>query len=102
MWCLFLVRLVYSVLPASVAHELRHQRPVPASKYECVTVLFSGIVGFSEFCALHSDTVSAMKIVNLLNVTYTELDRLIDPSINPNVFKVCITMYMLYPLLYAL
>lgn len=40
------VRLLYSVLPPSVANELRHGRPVAARRYEMVTLLFSGIVGF--------------------------------------------------------
>lgn len=48
---------MYSVLPASVANELRHGRPVAAEKYSNVTVLFSGIVGFSDFCTRHSDSI---------------------------------------------
>lgn len=39
-------RLLYSVLPPTVANELRHGRPVAARRYEMVTLLFSGIVGF--------------------------------------------------------
>lgn len=81
-------RLLYSVLPPSVANELRHERPVPALKYESVTILFSGIVGFSQFCAANSDSQGAMKIVNLLNLVYTTFDVLTDPKKNPNVYKV--------------
>ncbi|CAG2171458.1 unnamed protein product, partial [Oppiella nova] len=81
-------RLLYSVLPPSVANELRHQRPVPAKKYECVTLLFSGIVGFSQYCAKNSDSMGAMKIVHLLNSIYTTFDVLTDPKKNPNVYKV--------------
>ncbi|CAG2119460.1 unnamed protein product, partial [Medioppia subpectinata] len=80
--------LLYSVLPPSVANELRHQRPVPAKKYECVTLLFSGIVGFSQYCAKNSDSMGAMKIVHLLNSIYTTFDVLTDPKKNPNVYKV--------------
>ena len=43
---------------------------------------------FSDFCAENSDTEGAMKIVRLLNDTYTRLDQLIDPKTNPNVYKV--------------
>jgi hypothetical protein len=75
-------------LPPSVANELRHQRPVPAKKYECVTLLFSGIVGFSQYCAKNSDSKGAMKIVKLLNSIYTTFDVLTDPKKNPNVYKV--------------
>ncbi|XP_054168023.1 guanylate cyclase soluble subunit beta-1-like [Oppia nitens] len=81
-------RLLYSVLPPSVANELRHQRPVAAKKCECVTLLFSGIVGFGQYCAKNSDSKGAMKIVNLLNSLYTTFDVLTDPKKNPNVYKV--------------
>ncbi|OXU25138.1 hypothetical protein TSAR_004916, partial [Trichomalopsis sarcophagae] len=81
-------RLLYSVLPISVANELRHSRPVPAKKYDCVTLLFSGIVGFSAYCAAHTDSSGAMKIVNMLNELYIAFDVLTDPMKNPNVYKV--------------
>ncbi|KAG6796491.1 guanylate cyclase soluble subunit beta-1-like protein [Apis mellifera caucasica] len=80
-------RLLYSVLPISVANELRHSRPVPAKKYDCVTLLFSGIVGFGAYCAAHTDSSGAMKIVNMLNQLYTAFDVLTDPKKNPNVYK---------------
>lgn len=81
-------KLLYSILPPSVANELRHHRPVPAKKYECVTILFSGIVGFSQYCAKNSDSNGAKKIVQLLNNIYTTFDVLTDPKKNPNVYKV--------------
>ncbi|XP_046394572.1 guanylate cyclase soluble subunit beta-1 [Ischnura elegans] len=82
--------LLYSVLPVSVATELRHGRPVPARRYDCVTLLFSGIVGFGKLCA-ESDAShgsGAMKIVRMLNELYTTFDVLTDPKKNPNVYKV--------------
>lgn len=81
-------RLLYSVLPISVATELRHERPVPPKRFECVTLLFSGIVGFSDYCAGHADSKGAMKIVRMLNQLYTAFDVLTDPKKNPNVYKV--------------
>ncbi|XP_071495143.1 guanylate cyclase soluble subunit beta-1-like [Diadema antillarum] len=77
-------RLLYSILPPSVANELRHRRPVPAKKFECVTLMFSGITGFGEFCKKYSS--DAMKIVNLLNSVYTKFDVLTER--NPDVYKV--------------
>lgn len=77
---------MYSILPISVANELRHQRPVPASKHEKVTLLFSGIVGFSEFCAQHSDAEGAIMIINLLNDVYVKFDDLLKT--NTDVYKV--------------
>lgn len=81
-------RLLYSVLPISVATELRHKRPVPPKRFECVTLLFSGIVGFSDYCAGHADSKGAMKIVRMLNQLYTAFDVLTDPKKNQNVYKV--------------
>ena len=83
-----LARLLYSVLPISVANELRHKRPVPARRYDCVTLLFSGIVGFSKYCATNTDSRGAMKIVRMLNQLYTAFDVITDPKKNPNVYKV--------------
>ena len=79
---------MYSILPPSVANELRHRRPVPAMKHNSVSLLFSGIVGFSQFCAQNSETHSAMKIVQLLNTVYTQFDQLLTPENNPNIYKV--------------
>lgn len=81
-------RLLYSVLPPTVANELRNNRPVPAKRFQPVTILFSGIVGFSEFCARNSDSSGAIRIVNLLNKIYTTFDVLTEPKRNPYVYKV--------------
>lgn len=81
-------RLLYSVLPISVASELRHGRPVLPKRYDCVTLLFSGIVGFSDYCALNSDSKGVLKIVRLLNRLYTAFDELTNAASNPNVYKV--------------
>ena len=70
-----------------MATELRHGRPVPPRRYPSVTLLFSGIVGFSQLCAdpAHRDPMS---IVQMLNQLYTAFDTLTDPRKNPNVYKV--------------
>ncbi|KAL7028069.1 hypothetical protein ACKWTF_005710 [Chironomus riparius] len=78
--------LLYSVLPKTVANELRHQRPVAPKRYGIVTVLFSGIVGFSQYCAANTSTEGAMKIVKMLNELYTTFDSLTDS--NSNIYKV--------------
>ncbi|XP_055716152.1 guanylate cyclase soluble subunit beta-1 [Phlebotomus papatasi] len=81
-------RLLYSVLPKTVANELRHQRPVPPKRYVSVTVMFSGIVGFGKYCAENTDAEGAMKIVKMLNELYTVFDALTDSKRNPNIYKV--------------
>lgn len=81
-------KLLYSVLPISIANELRHKRPVLPRRYEVVTLLFSGIVGFSDYCSRHTDIAGASKIVKMLNDLYTAFDCLTDEKKNPNVYKV--------------
>ncbi|XP_077294951.1 guanylate cyclase soluble subunit beta-1-like [Arctopsyche grandis] len=81
-------RLLYSVLPISVASELRHGRPVAARRYDVVTLLFSGVLEFARFCAQNTDSRGAMKIVRMLNDLYTTFDVLTDPKKNPDVYKV--------------
>nr|XP_039266180.1 guanylate cyclase soluble subunit beta-1-like [Styela clava] len=81
-------KLLYAVLPPSVAKELRHKKPVPPMRYDKVTLLFSGIVGFSKFCAGLTSSDGAMKIVTVLNTVYTKFDQLTDPKNNPDVYKV--------------
>jgi len=76
-------RLLYSILPTSVANDLRLKRPVMAKKYELVTIMFSGIVDFTNYCNQSSEP---MEIVELLNETYTKFDALADK--NNEVFKV--------------
>lgn len=83
-------RLLYSILPTSVANDLRLKRPVMAKKYELVTIMFSGIVDFTNYCNQSSEP---MEIVELLNETYTKFDALADK--NNEVFKVRNTHAML-------
>jgi len=77
-------QLLYSVLPPSVANELRHKRPIQSEKVEMVTLLFSGVVDFATICK----NSQPMDIVLLLSNIYTKFDMLTDPAIN-DVYKVC-------------
>lgn len=92
-------QLLYSVLPQSVANELRHQRPVNPKRYERVTLMFSGIVGFSQYCAANTSAEGAMKIVKMLNELYTIFDSLTDSKSNSNVYKVNELEYLCFFLL---
>lgn len=53
-----------------------------------VTLLFSGIVGFAQYCAANTDAEGAMKIVKMLNELYTIFDALSDAKRIPNIYKV--------------
>lgn len=50
--------------------------------------MFSGIVGFGQYCAANTDAEGAMKIVKMLNELYTVFDALTDSKRIPNVYKV--------------
>lgn len=43
--------LLYELIPASVAEELKEGLRVPAQNYDCVSIYFSDIVGFTSMSA---------------------------------------------------
>lgn len=53
-------------------------------RYDTVTLMFSGIVGFSKFCAENDAEVT----VKMLNELYTIFDALTDSKRYANVYKV--------------
>jgi len=67
---------------------LWEQTSSPFDSYDSVTLMFSGIVGFGQYCAANTDPDGAMKIVKMLNELYTVFDALTDSKRNLNVYKV--------------
>ncbi|XP_066913119.1 guanylate cyclase soluble subunit beta-1-like isoform X3 [Clytia hemisphaerica] len=76
-------RLLYDILPPSVADDLRAKKQVAAKKYELVTILFSGIADFGSLC---NDSADAMEIVTTLNSIYIHFDKVSDK--NTEIYKV--------------
>ncbi|MEQ2179482.1 Guanylate cyclase soluble subunit alpha-2, partial [Xenoophorus captivus] len=64
------VDLLYSIFPGDVAQKLWQGQPVPAQKFNDVTMLFSDIVGFTAVCA----HCTPMQVISMLNELYTRFD----------------------------
>jgi class 3 adenylate cyclase len=67
-------QLLYQILPAQVADALKLGAVVEPKGYDCVSMCFSDIVGFTKVCA----EGRPMEVVNLLNLLYSDFDAIIE------------------------
>ena len=77
--------LLREMLPITVADSLMAGRMVDAERFECVTILFSDIVGFTSICSKSEP----MQIVNMLNGLYSCFDQCVGQN---QVYKVCVCL----------
>ncbi|GAB1599922.1 atrial natriuretic peptide receptor 1-like [Argonauta hians] len=73
--------LLYQILPASIADQLKRGEVVEPESFECVTVFFSDIVGYTAL----SYSSTPLEITTLLNDLYSLFDSVIE---NFDVYKV--------------
>ena len=67
-------RLLESVLPISIAESLCEMKSVPAERFDCVTLMFSGIYMFAKLC----QELESSEIVTMLNELYTKFDTFVS------------------------
>jgi len=67
-------RLLFSVLPNSIATSLCEMNAVPAERFDCVTLMFSAIVNFATLC----QEFESHEIVSMLNELYTKFDVFVN------------------------
>ena len=65
-------RLLLNILPRSVADRLKSGETMIADHFDCATVLFADLVGFTPL----SRTVQPLALVEMLNDIFTRFDRL--------------------------
>ncbi len=65
-------RLLLNILPEAIVERLRRQTGIIAEDFAEITVLFADIVGFTKIAT----SLSAIKVVNLLNQIFSAFDRL--------------------------
>lgn len=73
--------LLYRMLPKPIADRMKRKDAIDSEFYKSATILFTSVVGFTQL----SISLTALELVELLNVLYTSIDERLD---NYDVYKV--------------
>lgn len=65
--------LLRQMLPVEIVDQLKQQKTTAAEYFECVTIFFSDVLGFSDYCSRYSP----IHVVELLNSLYRLFDDVI-------------------------
>ncbi|XP_055338953.1 guanylate cyclase soluble subunit beta-1-like isoform X2 [Paramacrobiotus metropolitanus] len=76
--------LIYSLMPPEIVDDLRHKRKVQSRRFPDVTIIMTGIEGFSKYCENHEP----IEIVNLLNECFSIFDNLLANPKHCDIYKV--------------
>ena len=76
--------LLHNIFPPAVAAALAEDRKVEPQHFDCVTVFFSDVVGFTGI----SERLSPIKVMRMLERLYSRFDAL---TAEHHLFKVCAT-----------
>jgi class 3 adenylate cyclase len=76
--CLFpqtkVEELVCRMLPRKVVEDLKVGKSIKAESFDCVTIFFSDIVGFTRICSQSTP----LQVVDMLNDLYTCFDSILE------------------------
>eukprot|EP01135_Chromosphaera_perkinsii_P008821 Nk52_evm16s1485 gene=Nk52_evmTU16s1485 len=66
--------LLYELLPKTVANRLLNGEAIQPENYDCVSVFFSDIVGYTKICSLSNP----LEVISFLNELYTKFDHTLE------------------------
>ncbi|VDI67157.1 Hypothetical predicted protein [Mytilus galloprovincialis] len=67
-------RLLYQLLPISIARRMMKKKPIIPKQYDSVSIYFSDIAGFTDICSKSTP----MQVIYMLNLLYIMMDAKLE------------------------